>query len=120
METNKDIHAVLSEQMKSEQVSLSVPLLAKIEVARKLIAARQPLTKQGDDFFMTIASFLNFKVKLYHAICLCIIIGGSVYFASSKPKQQKNTPNYDMEISSLASINSSTVLSSIKTLINNK
>lgn len=121
METNKDIHTVLSEQMKSELVSLSAPPLARMEAARKLIAARRPLPKQGDDIFMMIASFLNLKVKLYHAICFCVIIAGGVYLFSEKPKSQTASPNgCDMENSSLASINSSTVLSSIKTLIYSK
>ncbi len=117
METNNNIHTVLSEQMKSEQAFVSAPSLVKMETARQLIAARQPLPKQSNDLFVMIASFLNVKVKLYHAIGLCVILTVSIYFISVKTKQHIYTPSYDTETSNLASINSSTVLSSIKTLI---
>jgi hypothetical protein len=118
METNNYANEVLLEKMQADVSCLEPPSLDKLKQARLLVEARKKSNNQREDIFWLMASFLNLKIKLYHAICVAIGISIAVFYFSNAKTTSNIVQEQKLEETNLVSINSSTVLSSIKTFIN--
>ncbi|MBA2613859.1 MAG: hypothetical protein H0U95_17990 [Bacteroidetes bacterium] len=113
MENNNDLEKFLINQLSVDELDLKVPDLS--EVARKKILARKKQSGEIEDFFSLIAAFLNFKIKLYQAVFATIIIGGIILFFTREDKETNKETHASEYVSNIASVRSSTVLSSIST-----
>ncbi|MDP3557478.1 MAG: hypothetical protein Q8T03_08890 [Bacteroidota bacterium] len=118
MENNKDLDEFLSNKMSLNELDLRVPILSE-EARRKIIARKKPANER-EDFFFLVAAFLNFKIKLYHAVIATIVIAGFILFLTREDKGNKNEAHSSEYVSNIASVRSSTVLSSICTFGLNK
>ena len=106
--------------MSIDELEIEMPNRLIIADARKKIQSRKKAINEKEDMFWLIARFLNLKIKLYHAVLACVLIGSSIlYFTNSKKTTHVNG-EYQLEESNMVSINSSTVLSCIKTFIYKK
>lgn len=112
METNKELDNFLKQKLSPDQ--LEAPSPALLSEARKKVIARRPAKSEVEDFFLMIAAFLNFKVKLYQAVLVVALIG-CVIFVADRSKKTENSDRVGEEYSNIASVHSSTVLSSICT-----
>ncbi len=115
MNDKKNLEQFLTENMSVNKLNMEVPYLAKLITARKQIAARKKPNADSQDFIALIASFLNLKIKLYHAIIASIIICLCLLYVSYDAKNQKNQTQSSEYVSNMASVRSSTILSSIYT-----
>ena len=118
MDNNNELENFLSSKMSLNEMNLQVPTLSA--EARKKIAARKKPANEMEDLFSLIAAFLNFKIKLYHAVIATIIIGGFILYFTKEDKGNKSEKHSNEYISNIASVRSSTVLSSICTFGLNK
>ena len=119
METPKDLEMILRESMSLDELHLNDPAPLLLAEARKKIGARKKRPAEANDFFSLVAAFLNLKVKLYQAVLASLIIGGIILIMNHEDSGVINTqPNEG--ISNIASVRSSTVLSSIYTFGLNK
>jgi hypothetical protein len=115
MDNKKHLEQFLTENMSVIELNLQVPGLAKLMTARKQIGARKKPVNQREDVFALIASFLNVKIKLYHAIIATVIVSVSILYMNRDDKAQKNQAQSSEYVSNIASVRSSTILSSIYT-----
>ena len=115
MNDKKNLEQFLTENMSVNKLNIEVPRLAKLMAARKQIAARKKPNAQSQDFIALIASFLNVKIKLYHAIVATIVICLCMLYVSRDDKNQKNQAQSSEYVSNIDSVRSSTILSSIYT-----
>jgi len=118
MENNNNLDKFLTNKMSVDELNLQIPHLS--EAARKKIIAHKKPVNEVEDFFSLLAAFLNFKIKLYHAVIATIIIGGIILFFTKEDKGDKNETHSTEYVSNIASVKSSTVLSSICTFASNK
>ena len=118
MDNKNELEDFLSNKMSLNELNLQVPTLSS--EARKKIAARKKPANEMEDLFSLIAAFLNFKIKFYHAVIATIIIGGLILFLTKEDKGNKNEAQSTEYVSNIASVRSSTVLSSICTFGLNK
>lgn len=119
METHKDLEKILHDKMSLEELNLNDPAPFLIQDARKKIGTRKKPSVEPHDFFSLIAAFLNLKVKLYQAVVASLIIGGIILTFNREDSGGINT-RPDDSVSNIASVRSSTVLSSIYTFGLNK
>jgi hypothetical protein len=115
MDDKKHLEQFLTENMSVNELNVQVPGLAKLTTARKQIAARKKPIKQREDVFVLIASFLNVKVKLYHAIIATVVVCICILYVNRDDKAQTNQAQSSEYVSNIASVRSSTILSSIYT-----
>ena len=120
MENKDKLDEFLSQKMALEELNLPEPSLSLIAEARKKITARKKSTSEIEDTISLLAAFLNFKIKLYHAVIASIIVGGIILcFTKEDTTNKKEIPTSEY-VSNIASVKSSTVLSSIYTFGLNK
>lgn len=122
METNDNLEKFLSDRMSADHVNFSAPDGSLLEPARKKVLARAGKNRieEKQDIIYMIASFLNFKVKLYQAVIATVILGGLIFYFTHDKKNNKNEVQQTEYVSNLASANSSTVMSCTKTFGLNK
>ncbi len=120
MENINDFEKILKDKMSVDYVEIEIPNRLFISEVRKKVQSRKKMTAEREGIFWLIAQFLNLKVKLYHAVLACVIIGSSILYFTNSKKENKSKGEYQLEESNMVSINSSTVLSCIKTFIYKK
>lgn len=120
MENINDFDKILIEKMSVDELEIELPGRFIISEARKKVQSRKKTTVEREDLFWLVARFLNVKIKLYHAVLACVLIGGSILYFTNEKKENKSKGEYQLEESNMVSINSSTVLSCIKTFIYKK
>jgi hypothetical protein len=120
MENINDFDKILIEKMSVDELEIEVPGRFILSEARKKVQSRKKTKAEREDLFWLVARFLNVKIKLYHAVLACVIIGGSTLYFTNERKENKSKGEYQLEESNMVSINSSTVLSCIKTFIYKK
>lgn len=119
MENKNELDNFLSDKMLVEDLNLKVPELST-EARKKILARKKANRGEIEDFFSLVAAFLNFKIKLYHAVIATVVIGGVILFFTKEDKSSKNEAHVSEYVSNIASVKSSTVLSSIYTFGLNK
>ncbi len=119
MENKNELNNFLSDKMSVEDLNLKVPELSA-EARKKILARKKASRGEIEDFFSLVAAFLNFKIKLYHAVIATVVIGGVILFFTKEDKSNKNEAHVSEYVSNIASVKSSTVLSSIYTFGLNK
>ncbi len=119
MENKNELDNFLSDKMLVEDLNLKVPQLSA-EARKKILARKKASRGEIEDFFSLVAAFLNFKIKLYHAVIATVVIGGVILFFTKDDKSNKTEAHVSEYVSNIASVKSSTVLSSIYTFGLNK
>lgn len=119
MENKNELDNFLSDKMSVEDLNLKVPQLSA-EARKKIFARKKASRGEIEDFFSLVAAFLNFKIKLYHAVIATVVIGGVILFFTKEDKSNKSEAHVSEYVSNIASVKSSTVLSSIYTFGLNK
>jgi len=118
MDNKNELEDFISNKMSLDELNLQLPPLSA--EARMKIASRKKQSNEFEDFFSLIAAFLNFKIKLYHAVIATVIIGCFILYVTKKDPGNKNENQAAEYVSNIASVRSSTVLSSICTFGLNK
>ncbi|MBL7910390.1 MAG: hypothetical protein JNJ41_05015 [Bacteroidia bacterium] len=119
MENKNELDNFLSDKMSVEDLNLKVPQLSA-ESRKKIFGRKKASRGEIEDFFSLVAAFLNFKIKLYHAVIATVVIGGVILFFTKDDKSNKTEAHVSEYVSNIASVKSSTVLSSIYTFGLNK
>ena len=119
MENKNELDNFLRDKLSIEELNLKVPQLSA-EARKKIIARKKPNRAEVGDLFSIVAAFLNLKIKLYHAVLATVIIGGTILFFTKEDHNKNNEGHSDQYVSNVASVKSSTVLSSINTFGLNK
>lgn len=119
MENKSELNNFLSDKLSVEDLNLKVPELSA-EARKKILARKKASRGEIEDFFSLVAAFLNFKIKLYHAVIATVVIGGVILFFTKDDKSNKPEARASEYVSNIASVKSSTVLSSIYTFGLNK
>ncbi len=120
MEKNDELQRFLGDMMSTD--SLETPDLSLVREARKKIVARKKQNSKNDfeDLFSLVAAFLNFRIKLYHAVIVAAVTGAIILYATHDDNNNKEESGTSEYVSNIASVRSSTVLSSIYTFGLNK
>ncbi len=115
MEKAKEVNKFLEQKMSVANFLEEVPDRSLVNEAREKIILRKTLTEERNDYLSILASFLNIKIKLYHAVFASLVIGLLIfYFTKNEKIQNTESPN-SQYVSNIAAVRSSTVLSSIRT-----
>ena len=120
MEKENNLDQFLAGKLSSDEMKMTSPTPSLVAEARKKIELRKRNLGDREDLFSMIASFLNLKIKLYHAVIATIVIGGAIVYFSKSGSPEKNEVNTDQYVSNIAAVRNSTVLSSIHTFILSK
>jgi hypothetical protein len=119
MEDNTQLLEHLRNKMAVELAEISHPPVSKIEEARKLVQNRLKKSKEREDFITMLASFLNMRIKLYHAVIVTILVG-VVILLSTKNSPSTNEANTSAFDSNIAAVRNNTILPSINTFVMRK
>ena len=82
--------------------------------ARHLV---KPLKSQQSDIFSMIAAFLNFKIKLLHALIAFAVIWGGVLLYSDEKTPQTESLSVSTYATNVAAVYEATVPACIKTYV---
>jgi len=117
MEKTNDINRLLKEALDPKYLNLEAPEISRMSEARNIVLLREQTNKQ--DIFALLASFLNLKIKLYHAVIASIVIWICV-MVFQKEDSTHHEVSAEVPQTNLAAINNSTLLPSIQTCITRK
>jgi hypothetical protein len=112
METHNELDRFLSEQY-HRSFSPAPGILGN--KARAVIARRKRAEPQ--DVFSVVAGFLNYRVRLYHAILVVAACSSVLLYFSLKKEKQESSPASFQYVSNIAAVHNSTILPSINTFI---
>jgi hypothetical protein len=115
MNDNEKVHRLLQNLLRADESSIQTPPLAAMQDIRQLVALNKPKADSGEDLIALLASFLNMRIKLMHAVIATILIVLCfLYFGRTKhaPDQEINRSAY---VSSIASVHHNTLMPSINT-----
>jgi hypothetical protein len=115
MENTPNLDKFFRHHLSVEESDIKAPDSSLIAVARRKVVSRKIVTNEADDYLALFASFLNLKIKLYHAVIASLIIGLSIFYFTKNEKTNTTESPTTQYVSNIASVGSSTVLSSIKT-----
>lgn len=115
METPNELDKFLSHHMSGDELPIESPGISVISEARKKIMDRKKTVIEKDDYLSLFAAFLNLKVKLYHAVIGCIVIGSIIFFYTQNQRTPSTEQGSQYYVTNTVSVKSSTVLSCIKT-----
>jgi hypothetical protein len=96
---------------------MPAPGLRLVEAARSKVMERRKTAAGRDDIFAMLAAFLNFRIRLYHAVLFVTLISGIIWYFSRERTNVVSPVYSDQYISNIAAVRNSTVLSSINTFI---
>ena len=123
MNRSKDLEKLLEETMSAEATDVQVPHPTFFYEAREKVAARKKLATAQAGFLDQLAAFFRFHLKFYHVgLCLLLISGGVLYVSEPSYTSVGSSgfiPSGDaLSIQNTTiSVNSSTMLTSIPTLV---
>lgn len=120
METSQKINELLKEHFSSYQFTTEPPALDRFTKARNIVKSYKKSVPDRPDIFMLLASFLNLKIKLYHAVLALLFISAAVLFFNKQPAPLQNGMSSFEQGSSLVAVRNSTVLSCIQTFVSPK
>jgi hypothetical protein len=109
-----DIDNFISDQMNRD---MPAPGIHLVEAARKKVMARRKTVAERGDIFAMLAAFLNFRIRLYHAVLLVILVSGIIWYFTRTRQNTTSPPYASQYVSNIAAVRNSTVLSSINTFI---
>jgi len=120
MENHDEFQHFLGDRMSTD--GLEAPDASLVLEARKKVIARKKQNSKNEfeDLFSLVAAFLNFRIKLYHAVIVAAVTGAIILYATRDDKNNKEESGTSEYVSNIASVRSSTVLSSIYTFGLNK
>jgi len=111
METNKIDELLAHTFSKLEDAPPSTSMKARARLAK---ATEFPAS---DDIFAMIASFLNLRIKLYHAVIASLVIWAGILFFSEEDQPAQNSSVHIDRLHHLAATNNPTILSSCQTFV---
>lgn len=124
MENNNELDKFLSNKMSVDNLGVEAPDLSKMEEARKKILLRKKTVKEEKRFFFWMTEVIQSKLKFYQLgvsillTCICLIYSLEI---NESTKKQNGIENYSTSMvaskNPTISVNSSTLLTSIPTLI---
>jgi hypothetical protein len=121
METKKEFEKLLSETLSTEEIK--VPDVAFMYEARSRVLARKKKDVEHPRWIDMVFSFFNKELKLYHLGVSALLISGGAFYLNEPGYSNAGDAGlmgYHQEMSinnSTISVNSSTMLTSIPTLI---
>jgi hypothetical protein len=115
MENRDAIDDYIKKQLALRDEAMIVPDVSLVSSAIKKVAARKKRVDESDDLLTWLAAFLNMKIKLYHAVLASVILAIIIFFATKQDTAVNTESHTNHYVSNIASVRSSTVLSSIRT-----
>ena len=120
METSKKIDELLKDLLSVDRFDAQPPRVEILSRARKIIMLRNNSEHKAFDFFSLLASFLNLRIKLYHAVIAVLILFGAFLFMKRDPAPPESELSSSTVTGNLAAVQNPTVLSCIQTFISPK
>lgn len=120
MATSSNINDRLKNYFSEEAFSAFVPESDKHSKARQLVLARKRKADDQADLFMVFASFLNLKIKLYHAVIVLLLVSSIILLLNKRDTQRPNHMSTSDQTNELVAAKNSTVLSCIQTFVSPK
>lgn len=120
METSKKIDDLLKSHLSADHHAIEAPSLDFMQEARNRVMSYKTSETERLDFFALLASFLNLKIKLYHAAIALAIIYAALLFLKKEPAAIRHELSSTEQVSGLAAVRNSTVLSCIQTFVSPK
>lgn len=115
MENTNQLDDFLKDKLSLATSNIEAPDISFLIAARKAVAKRKSFNHETDDVFSIVAAFLNMKIKLYHAVIASVCLALVIFFFTKTEKSNNIESNSSQYVSNIASVRSSTVLSSIRT-----
>jgi hypothetical protein len=123
MDKNRDLERFLEDTMAVDGMDISVPHPSLMYEARQKIAARKKPVVENRNIFLILLDFLKLELKFYHVGLSIMLIFAGVFYFNEPNYNTVNTSDLIYDHSSLSiknttiSVNSSTMLTSIPTLV---
>lgn len=106
---------LLLDALSAETNHMEAPDYSLLVDARNKVRQRKNVHYQREDIFSLLASFLNMKIKLYHAVIICLVVGAFIFYFSKEDKDVRQEAGSVRYESNIAAVRNSTVLSCIHT-----
>lgn len=106
---------MFQEALSGETNQIEAPDYSLLVDARNKVKQRKNPHYQREDIFSLLASFLNMKIKLYHAVIICLVVGAFIFYFSKEDKDVRHEAGSVHYESNIAAVRNSTVLSCIHT-----
>ncbi len=125
MENNNQLDKFLSNKMSVDNLDVETPDLSAMEEARKKVLLRkQPVKKEEKNFLFWLTAIFQSKLKFYQLgvsvllTCICLMYSLDINESTKKSSGFENyTTGMVASKNATVSVNSSTLLTSIPTLI---
>jgi hypothetical protein len=118
MQENTPYEKMISESMSAGSPDMPSPSDRWLSSARERVKQRKIAGRRSsDDLYSLIASFLNLRIRLYHAIVLLIITLIVLMFVNREPGKEGDEMLMTRYPAQLTAARNSTVLSSINTFV---
>jgi|GEM_PF-2924399 len=123
MDTRKDFRNFLSEMMSAEASDIESPNPALVFAARDRVLARKKVMKEHLNFFDKLLLFFRLDFKFYHVGLSLLIISAGFFYVNEPNYTSDNSSSFSSYSEALSitnttiSVNSSTMLTSIPTLV---
>jgi hypothetical protein len=112
METPNELDKFLTSQFRE---SYPAPPISLVSEARNRVMARKK--SSHEDIFTLLAAFLNYRIRLYHAVIFVALVCGVVLFFTLNKQKQQSPASSLQYVSNIAAVRNSTILPSINTFI---
>lgn len=123
MNTPTPFETLLKDHFSPESSGIETPDLLMVFEARQKVLSRKTPARKSEDLFRMLMSFFQLELRFYHVGLSLLLISGGIFYL--------NEPNYNHHVHSglsayndvlsinhtTVSVNSSTMLTSIPTLV---
>lgn len=117
MDPSQKTNDLLKDYFSIDHFNAKPVLSNKLIKARQLVIDRKNKSDEQADIFMMLATFLNLKIKLYHAVIALILISSVIFLNNrndARPQIHISTSEHNSE---LVAAKNGTVLSCIQTFV---
>ena len=124
MENNNELNKFLSNKMSIDNLEFEAPDISKMEEARQKILLRKKPVKEEKELFLWLANMIKPRLKFYQLGVSVLLTGICLIYSLEIDENTKNNNGFEGYTTDMVasksptiSVNSSTLLTSIPTLI---
>jgi hypothetical protein len=123
MERNKDLEKLLGEMLSPDTADIESPHASLVYTAREKILARKKVVREPVFSFSRIIEFFKLEFRFYHVGLSVLLISIGMFYVNDSNYSSQNSPGFSQYNDALSiknttiSVNSSTMLTSIPTLV---
>jgi hypothetical protein len=110
MESKSKLDEFLYERMSVERSGITQPAPELVNAARKRILSLKKVKRRGGDVFYLVASFLDLRVRLNHAVLALMLISTGLMYVMKENNDPGYGPGGVAEQCDMMSVKNATVL----------